>query len=315
MIIDYSIIIPVYKNESNIPELVSRVEKMARNYSEINIKVEFVFVVDGSPDSSYKKLSESLPLAGVHFQIFSLSKNVGSAMAIKYGLRRANGKFMAIMAADLQEPESLYMAFYKEITTGGHELVFGTRNSRDDSLLTRINSRIYWRLWSLILGKRIHSTGIDVFCINFRLGKLLVGHSEHNTALIASILDLGTPYSVIPYDRKQRLNGKSSWTLQKKFELVSDSFFGFSNIPLRVMNVIGVGGVISTTTFGLIVVIGKINGNIENPGYASIITTILFSTSVILVALSISSNYVWRIFKNTSGRTIYDVIEERSSLE
>lgn len=315
MIIDYSIIVPVYKNESNISELLVRAEKMSREYSDANIKLEFVFVVDGSPDFSHRNLSEFLPKTDVKFQVFRLSKNVGSAMAIKYGLRRANGKYLAIMAADLQEPESLYLAFYKEITSGEHELVFGTRNSRDDALATRVNSRVYWYMWSLMLGKKIHSTGYDVFCITSRLGNLFAGHSEHNTALIASILDLGTPYSVIPYDRKQRVNGKSSWTLKKKLELISDSFYGFSNIPLRVMNVVGVGGVISTTSFGLVVILGKLNGKIEDPGYASVITTILFSTSVILVALSISSNYVWRIYKNTTGRAIYDVIEERSNQE
>lgn len=315
MVIDYSIIVPVYKNELNINELLARAEKMSREYSDANIKLEFVFVVDGSPDFSHRNLSESLPKTDVKFQVFRLSKNVGSAMAIKYGLRRANGKYLAIMAADLQEPESLYLAFYKEITSGGHELVFGTRNSRGDSLAIRVNSRAYWYMWSLMLGKKIHSTGYDVFCITSRLGDLLAGHSEHNTALIASILDLGTPYSVIPYDRKQRVNGKSSWTLKKKLELISDSFYGFSNIPLRVMNAVGVGGVISTTSFGFIVILGKLNGKIEDPGYASVITTILFSTSVILVALSISSNYVWRIYKNTTGRAIYDVIEERSNQE
>ena len=94
----FSLIIPVYKNEANIPPLLAAVQDLR---DRIEDDFEVIFVVDGSPDRSYLVLKESLPATGLDAQLIALSRNFGSLAAIRAGLERARGDAMAVMAADL----------------------------------------------------------------------------------------------------------------------------------------------------------------------------------------------------------------------
>ena len=53
-----SLVIPVYKNEDNLPRLLRELEGLAARVPE---PFEVVFVVDGSPDRSAVILREALP--------------------------------------------------------------------------------------------------------------------------------------------------------------------------------------------------------------------------------------------------------------
>ena len=99
-VIRHSLVIPVYRNEENISDLLQALAELARNIEAF----EVVFVVDGSPDCSMSLLSERLPAMPFAWQLIELSRNFGSFAAIRQGLALARGEFIAVMAADLQEP-------------------------------------------------------------------------------------------------------------------------------------------------------------------------------------------------------------------
>src|SRR6478609_8108965 len=102
--VTYSVVVPVYGNEETIPALLSRLAALAQ---EIDGGFETVFVVDGSPDGSLLLLRRLLPDSGLQAQLVTLSRNYGSFAAIRAGLSVARGAYVAVMAADLQEPVSL----------------------------------------------------------------------------------------------------------------------------------------------------------------------------------------------------------------
>ena len=106
-----SLIVPVYKNEENIPDLVAALSELARAMPGF----EAVLVVDGSPDRSAELLTQMLPDAGFAAQLILLSRNFGSFAAIREGLRHARGRVFAVMAADLQEPPDLALAFFHRL--------------------------------------------------------------------------------------------------------------------------------------------------------------------------------------------------------
>src|SRR5947209_7776704 len=108
----YSLIVPVYRNEESIGELVDTVLRLD---DELQGELEVVFVVDGSPDRSAELLDAALSHAEVKAQLLILSRNFGSFAAIRAGLAAARGRYFAIMAADLQEPESLILDFFRSL--------------------------------------------------------------------------------------------------------------------------------------------------------------------------------------------------------
>src|SRR6056297_2692680 len=99
-----ALIIPVYKNENSIKELVSGVKNINGGLSE---GMTAVFVVDGSPDNSSGLLEKLLPTAGFKSKLVEHSRNFGSFEAIRTGMKEIEADKYAVMAADLQEPPEL----------------------------------------------------------------------------------------------------------------------------------------------------------------------------------------------------------------
>ena len=94
-----SLIIPVYNNEETLNILVENITNINNQLSE---NLEVIFIIDGSPDKSYEILKKILPKKNFTSKVVLLSRNFGSFNAIRAGLEVANGKYFAVMAADLQ---------------------------------------------------------------------------------------------------------------------------------------------------------------------------------------------------------------------
>ena len=132
--IEHSLIIPVYRNEENVPALLAALAELAHKVRAF----EVIFVVDGSPDRSADVLAWGLQRAAYCWQLVELSRNFGSFAAIRQGLGLARGKCFAVMAADLQEPPELMAEFFDELDRGEYDVVVGARASRDDPPLKQI---------------------------------------------------------------------------------------------------------------------------------------------------------------------------------
>src|SRR5690606_7795300 len=119
--------IPVYKNEESIPRLLTALDRLNTLLDDC---MEAVFVVDGSPDSSFMLLEQRLPEMVFRAQLLGLSRNFGSFAAIRSGLSVARGDFFAVMAADLQEPPELLLAFFSSLAADECDVAIGTRAAR-----------------------------------------------------------------------------------------------------------------------------------------------------------------------------------------
>lgn len=220
----YSLIIPVYKNEGSIPDLLSVVSELNR---KLQGELEAVFVVDGSPDRCYSMLSEKLSSQPFRSRLLLLSRNFGSFSAIRAGLAAARGDFFAVMAADLQEPPELILESFKALTTEPIELVIGTRNGRADPLSARLSSGLFWSLYKHFVQSQMPAGGVDIFACNKLVRDALLALKESNTSLIGQIFWLGFRRKLISYERRVRVHGTSAWTLAKKVRYLADSVFLF----------------------------------------------------------------------------------------
>lgn len=136
----YSVIIPIYKNEASILELLEILKQMNH---ELAGGMEAVFVIDGSPDKSYEIIRDQLEHLNFPAQLLVHSRNFGSFPAIRSGLIAARGKFFGVMAADLQEPPELLITFFKALEANECDVAIGTRNGRQDPFLSRIAANLF----------------------------------------------------------------------------------------------------------------------------------------------------------------------------
>jgi polyisoprenyl-phosphate glycosyltransferase len=309
---EYSLIIPVYRNEGSIAELLDAVEGVR---DELPGVLEVIFVVDGSPDRSYELLLSGLVGRRFRSRLIVLSRNFGSFAAIRAGLELAHGRFFAVMAADLQEPLSLIVDFFKVLATEPFDVVVGTREARSDSWADRYAAGAFWWLYRRFVQPELPKGGVDVFGCNQVFRDKLLALTETNSSLVGQILWLGYRRKEIPYERLQRRHGRSAWTFSRKFKYLLDSIFSFTDLPIRVLLAMGFFGLLISVGVGLVTAVARLYGLVDVPGYAATVMIVTFFAALNMLGFGIVGSYVWRGFENTKQRPNSIVLEVREFSE
>lgn len=298
--LSYSLIVPVYRNEDNIPSLL---EAIAGMQQELGTSFEAVFVVDGSPDASHARLASSLSIRPFRSVLVELTRNFGAFAAIRHGLGIARGGCIAVMAADLQEPPELAIQLLREVEAGA-DVAFGVREARHDPGLSKLLSESYWRIYRRWVVPDVPEGGVDIFAVSASTRDNLLSMGEANSSLLAQLFWLGGRRAFVPYTRRAREIGKSAWTFRKKLRYLMDSVFSFTDLPVRLLLLLGLAGLGFSVLLGLVVLGAKLTGHLTVPGYAAIILVVLFFGAFNALGLGIIGSYVWRAYENTKQRPL-----------
>lgn len=299
--IQYSTVIPVYKNEESIPRLFDALEQLNQSLDHV---MEVVLVVDGSPDQSYAIIKDLMTSSNFPVQLIGHSRNFGSFAAIRTGLKAAKGKFFGVIAADLQEPICLLEGFFKSLQADECDVALGRRESRVDAKLDSFFSNTFWWAYRKFIIPEMPKGGVDVFGCNQVFRDELLKLEEAHSSLISLIFWLGFRRKEIPYQRLERQEGKSSWTFAKKFEYMTDSIFSFTNLPVKLLTRVGVLGLIGSLSLAIYILFGRLSGAIDVSGYSTTMIVILTLGSLNLVGLGVVGSYAWRAFENSKSRPL-----------
>ncbi len=294
-----SLVIPVYRNEKNLPALL---EALGALNARFEGDFEVVFVVDGSPDASLLHLDRALREGPFRSQLLSLSRNFGSFSAICAGMEAAEGDIVAVMAADLQEPPELVVEFRDLLSTGEHDIAIGQRVTRDDPVSTRFAANLFWNLYRRFVQPDLPPGGVDVFACTRAVRDQLMRLGESNTSLVGLLFWVGYRRVFVPYERRAREAGVSAWTLGKKVRYLSDSIFSFSDLPIRLLLYVGILGLATSLLLTCVVVTFKLTGAIPVPGYAATVLVVTFFGALSCFGIGLIGGYVWRTFENTKQR-------------
>lgn len=297
-----SLVVPVYRNESGIPDLLAALEWIS---DELQGDFEAVIVVDGSPDQCFSILREQLPTRRFRSQLALLSRNFGAFSAIRAGIEIAKGKVITVMAADLQEPPELTLQFLSRLSGGESDVVFGVRTQRNDGWLTKITSNLFWAAYRRYIMPEIPPGGVDIFGITAAFRDDLVKMSESNSSLVAQLFWLGGRRAFVEYERKKRQHGRSAWTFSKKIRYLSDSVFAFTDLPVKVLIRFGFLALAVASIMATVVIFAKVTGFVSVPGYAGTIVAIVFFGALNSLGLGIVGTYAWRAFENSKARPLF----------
>jgi len=299
-----SLVIPVYKNEENLPRLFRELEALTERFPDA---LEVVFVVDGSPDASLQILREHLPSWRVQTQLIELSRNFGSFSAVAAGLRYGRGEYFAMIAADLQEPPELVLEFYRLLKSGEADVVFGHRTRRADGWFSQLLSEWFWGIYRRFVLKDMPKGGIDVFGCTRQVRDELMELKELNTNLIALLFWLGFRRKFVPYERRARLEGRSAWTIAQKFRYALDSVFSFTDLPIKGLLWLGAAGTAAAFVAGVTVFVVWYLGRIPVLGYTPLMLVISFFGGLTALGLGIIGQYLWLSLQNARSRPSFIV--------
>ncbi|MBN2106983.1 MAG: glycosyltransferase family 2 protein [Deltaproteobacteria bacterium] len=300
----FSIVVPIYFNELNIPHLIPRLQALQEKLPDYNL--EFVFVDDGSGDDSYALLVEEQK-KDKRIRVIKLSRNFGAMSAIQAGLQYVTGDCAGIITADLQEPPELFLEMLAKWEQG-NKVVMAFREGRQESKFQSFFSNTYYFLLDAFALKGYPKGGFDLVLVDRQIVNELQQISEKNTNIMSLIFWLGHDRSSISYIRQKREFGTSRWTLSKKIKLVIDSFVNFSYIPIRFISLVGFITALLSFSYGIFIFFLWFSAKgMPVRGWTSIIAIITFLLGLIMIMLGIIGEYLWRILDETRKRPSYIV--------
>lgn len=226
----FSIVVPVYQNEENLPDTIPKLLSLQEELPGYNL--ELVFVDDGSRDRCLKILIDYVEKYPKTIKVIKLTRNFGQTAAIQAGLCYAHGDCVGIISADLQEPYERFVDMIREWECGA-KFVIGTREVREEGRLHQMVSNIYWNFTRRFAFPDFPKLGYD-FCLLDRQVVEDINHiNEKNSSIFVLIYWLGYHSVHLPVTRKFRDKGRSQWDLWKKISITVDTVIGFTYLPAR----------------------------------------------------------------------------------
>src|SRR3989339_57591 len=303
MIMQYSLILPIFNEQENIETLYSRIDKVMK---EIDRSYEIIFINDGSTDKSQVILT-ALAKKNKAVKVINFSRNFGHQIAVTAGLNHSSGEVVAILDADLQDPPEVLPSFFKKLSEG-YDVVYAIRRHRKESIPKRIMYYLFYRLLRLVANISIPLDSGD-FCVMSRRVVLLLKNLPERNRFIRGLRSwVGFKQTGLTYERQGRMAGKSKYTLSKMFKLAFDGIFSFSYVPLQLLTW---GGFIflALAFFGIILTLyAKLFTDIFIPrGFPTTIIVILFIGGMNMFSLGIIGEYIGRIYDEIKQRQLYIV--------
>lgn len=300
-----SIVIPVYFNEGNLFLLYDDIKEKVLD--KLNCEYEIVMVNDGSTDGSY---SEMLKIAekDKNIVLVNLSRNFGEHKATLAGLAHCTGTVAVRKAADLQEPSEMILEMYDKYIEG-NKVVLAVRADREEGLSQKMFSSIYCGMMRKFALANMPKGGFDTFMISRQVIDILVTIGEKNAPVTEQILWTGFDSAKVYYVRKKREIGKSGWTFSKKVKLAIDSLLSFSYFPVRLISGVGFAFFGAAIIWAIILVIQKIIGYIDVPGYTTLAIIMLLGFGIVMVSMGVLGEYIWRMFDEIRKKPLYVVDE------
>lgn len=268
-----------------------------------------LFINDGSKDNTLKILKEIANTdKNVHY--ISFSRNFGKEAAMYAGFCNADGDYVTVMDADMQDPPSLLIDMLKIIETGEYDSVATRRVNRDGE--PPIRSWFAKRFYSLI--NKISDADIVDGARDFRLMKremvnAIVAMGETNRFSKGIFGWIGFRTYWLPYENTERVAGTTKWNFWSLFKYAIDGIINFSEAPLDIASWFGIAMTFFAFIFLLFIIVRKLCFGDPVAGWASTICVIVFIGGIQLFCMGMMGQYIAKNYSESKHRPHYIVAE------
>ena len=299
-----SVVVPVFNEEANLPELLSR---LAAALEAVGKSYEVVLVNDGSRDGSLEILREAAA-ADPHLTVIDFNRNYGQHSAVFAGFEAARGEIIVTIDADLQNPPEEIGKLVAKMEEG-YDVVGSVRIKRQDSLFRRLASRLVNRVTSMATGVHLSDYGCMLRAYRRGVVKTLCQSKEVSTFIPVLADMFAGRVTEVPVAHAERLRGESKYNVWKLVRLQFDLMTSFSLWPLRFTMGFGVIMATASMLVAAVLVVGRIVEGHEwaVSGVFTLFAVLFFFVGVILFAIGLLGEYIGRIYLEVRHRPRYVV--------
>ena len=298
-----SLVVPCYNEAENVAPFQ---EAVIQAFQGCGYDFELVFINDGSRDATLHNLKKLYSAQKCPVKVVSFSRNFGKEAGIYAGLQYAEGSYIALIDADLQQRPEIDRDMVKILDEQPeYDVVAAYQDRRGEGkVLSFFKKSFYWMI------NKLSDVTLQPDASDFRTFRRSVRDSilelaEYHRFSKGIFAWVGYDTCFIPYTACERASGTSKWNFWKLTEYAIEGIIGFSTAPLRLATVLGCVSGVGAVLYLISVLLEKLIKGIDVPGYATIIVLILFFGSVQLFCTGIIGEYVGRTFEQSKKRPVY----------
>lgn len=269
-------------------------------------RAEIICIDDGSTDDTLLRL-KALAEADSRVVVLELSRNFGKEAALTAGLDAAAGDAVIPIDADLQHPPELIGALVTRWQEG-FDVVQARRRSRETSSpAQRLGAVLFYRLHNSLAKPPLPRDVGDFRLMDRRVVDALRAMPERRRFMKGMFAWVGFRQSVVDFDVAPRAGGESAYDWRRLGSLALDGLMSFSNVPLIVWSYLGAAVALLALVYGAWIVLKTLLFGVDVPGFASLLTAVLFMGGIQLLGIGVLGAYLGRVYDETKGRPIYIV--------
>lgn len=301
--IDISVVVPCYNEQGALPFYYDKMKEVMALLPELSF--EIIIVDDGSTDGTLE-VTKQLAKSDDRIRYISFSRNFGKEAAMYAGLKNASGKYTAIMDADLQDPPEMLPEMYRVITEEGYDAV-GTRRvtRKGEPPVRSFFARKFYKIMSRISKANMVDGARDYRLMNRKYVNALLSLGEYNRFSKGLFGWVGFKVKWLEFENVNRIAGETKWSFGQLFLYSLDGIVAFSNVPLYMASIAGIGSFIAAIAAMIFIIVRRLVFGDPVAGWASTVVIILFIGGIQLLSIGILGLYLSKLYLEAKNRPIY----------
>ena len=294
-----SIVTTLYRSETFIQEFYNRARQAAE---ELGADYEFIFVNDGSPDSS---LAVALDVCrrDANVKVFDLAKNFGHHPAIMVGLRAASGDYVFLIDVDLEEaPENLVTFFQDLVSSPDTDVIYGVWRRHGEPWGRKLAADAYYSAFNLLSDTSLPRNLVLARLMTRRYVDALM--ESWNWGVPPAPLMASIGFVQRSRDIQRTYKGYTSYSTFRRIKILVDSVTSFSARPLQYIFLVGLAVSALSALFTLYAVVGYLSVGQPVHGWYSVFVSIWFIGGLAMMSMGVLGLYIAKIFDQVKGRPV-----------
>ena len=294
-----SVVVPVYNEAGNLPELLRRTLLSCRTLKQ---PFELILVDDGSRDDSAQMI-ENAARESAEVVAVLLNRNYGQHAAIMAGFEQAQGDLIITLDADLQNPPEEIPKLVTKANEG-FDVVGTVRVNREDSWFRKTASGIVNKVTAKATGVMMHDYGCMLRAYRRHIVQAMLQCHERSTFIPALANSFARHATEIDVAHAAREVGESKYSVWKLINLQFDLLTGISTFPLRLLSLIGTFVSMLGIGFGaLLIILRLIYGRVwAAEGVFTLFAVLFVFVGLQFIGMGLLGEYIGRIYQDVRAR-------------
>ena len=298
-----SLVVPCYNEAENVAAFQDAV---IHAFDGCGYDYEIIFINDGSKDATLHNLKKLFKAQKCPVKVISFSRNFGKEAALYAGLKQADGEYITLIDADLQQRPEIARDMVKILDDQPeYDVVAAYQDRRGEGKILSFFKKSFYTIINRLSDVTLRADASDFRTFRCSVRDSILELTEYHRFSKGIFAWVGYDTCFIPYTACERKAGTSKWSFKKLMNYAIEGIIGFSTAPLRIATYLGFFTALAAAIYLVVVVLQKLIAGIDIPGYATIIVLILFLGGMQLLCIGIIGEYVGKTFEQSKNRPVY----------